>query len=196
MLLVSTQAFAYTDTDWDIYNSCKEIVKITNEGITARNNCDEDVSPYCDEVWEVYIVPKTHDYQACDEMLSHKSALRKYGAESSYNYWMKRLGIKPIVNVIIEVVEVEKVTLRVTTSTDYTFSNGTVVNVTKTANGILADGEYDMVKSYEGYNTDGHEVSYENGDYKYTIESDGHGEFLTMYNKMSGDVTKSYAIFY
>lgn len=56
---------AYTKEDWKIYDACKERVY---DGI--KNN---------------------YDYNACKEMLNHKKALKKYGAQSSYNYWMNRL---------------------------------------------------------------------------------------------------------
>lgn len=61
-----THLQAYTEKDWEIYNACKAKVY---DG--KKNN---------------------YDYEACKEMLSHKKALKKYGAESSYNYWIKRLG--------------------------------------------------------------------------------------------------------
>ncbi len=31
-----------------------------------------------------------YNYDACDEMLKHKKAMRKYGAESSYHYWLDK----------------------------------------------------------------------------------------------------------
>ena len=62
---ISTGANAYTKEDWRVYDACKE---------------------------RVYDNKKNgFDYEACKEMLDHKKALRKYGAESSYNYWIKRL---------------------------------------------------------------------------------------------------------
>lgn len=39
----------------------------------------------------MYVPNEKYDYDVCQEMLNHKDALKKYGAESSYNYWMKRL---------------------------------------------------------------------------------------------------------
>ncbi len=60
-----TNLHAYTNEDWRVYESCKERVY--------------------DNVKNAY------DYEACKEMLDHKKALRKYGAESSYKYWIKRL---------------------------------------------------------------------------------------------------------
>jgi len=65
LLLVSNLS-AYTEKDWEVYNACKAKV------YDGKNN--------------------KYDYEACKEMLSHKKALKKYGAESSYNYWIKRLG--------------------------------------------------------------------------------------------------------
>lgn len=59
-------SFAYTEKDWEVYNACKE--KVYNN----KNN--------------------NYNYTACKEMLEHKDALKKYGAESSYNYWLKKLG--------------------------------------------------------------------------------------------------------
>lgn len=66
LLGILTNAQAYTQEDWRVYNSCKERV---NENV--KNGFDSE---------------------ACKEMLDHKSALRKYGAEHSYKYWIKRLG--------------------------------------------------------------------------------------------------------
>ncbi len=60
-----TNAYSYTKQDWKVYDACKVRVY------------DNKVNGY--------------DYDACKEMLNHKKALRKYGAESSYNYWIKRL---------------------------------------------------------------------------------------------------------
>lgn len=60
--------FSYTNEDWKVYNGCKDKV--------YENKSNE------------------YDYDACKEMLDHKSALKKYGAESSYNYWLERLGKK------------------------------------------------------------------------------------------------------
>ena len=62
---------AYTQEDWAFYNGCKDRVKY---GIASK-----------------VLSSSKYDYEACKEMLSHKSALKKYGAESSYNYWIKRL---------------------------------------------------------------------------------------------------------
>ena len=56
---------AYTNEDWRVYKACKERVY------------DNKKNSYA--------------YEACKEMLSHKKALRKYGASSSYDYWIKRL---------------------------------------------------------------------------------------------------------
>jgi len=61
-------ANAYTEEDWTVYEACKDKV---------YNN-----------------VKNSYDYEACKEMLDHKKALRKYGASSSYDYWMNRLGKK------------------------------------------------------------------------------------------------------
>jgi len=63
--LFSLNIQAYSQEDWKIYNACKERVY------------DNKKNKY--------------DYKACSEMLSHKSALRKYGASNSYSYWIKRL---------------------------------------------------------------------------------------------------------
>ena len=68
IFLLVTASQAYTDEDWTVYNACKERVY--------------------DKVKNGY------DFEACQEMLNHKKALKKYGAESSYNYWIKRLGKK------------------------------------------------------------------------------------------------------
>ena len=68
LLGLITNANAYTKEDWTIYDACKKRVY--------------------DEVKNGY------DYEACQEMLNHKKALKKHGAESSYNYWIKRLGKK------------------------------------------------------------------------------------------------------
>jgi hypothetical protein len=65
-LLSSINLYAYTQEDWRVYDACKE---------------------------RVYDGKKNgYDHEACQEMLNHKKALKKHGAESSYNYWMKRLG--------------------------------------------------------------------------------------------------------
>ena len=56
---------AYTQEDWKVYDACKERVYDNKKN--------------------------SYDYQACKEMLSHKSALKKYGASSSYDYWINRL---------------------------------------------------------------------------------------------------------
>lgn len=66
MFGLATNIHAYTQEDWRVYNACKERVYDN-----TRNS---------------------FDYEACKEMLDHKDALRKYGAESSYKYWIKRLG--------------------------------------------------------------------------------------------------------
>lgn len=68
IILIANFVYAYTDKDWEVYNACK--AKVYN----GFNN--------------------NYDYDACREMLSHKDALKQYGAESSYNYWLKRLGKK------------------------------------------------------------------------------------------------------
>ena len=68
LLGLVTNANAYTNEDWRVYNGCKDkVYKSIDNG---------------------------YDHEACSEMLSHKKALRKYGASSSYNYWIKRLGKK------------------------------------------------------------------------------------------------------
>ncbi len=68
ILGLSTNLQAYTEEDWTVYNACKELVyEETKNG---------------------------YDNEACQEMLNHKKALKKYGAESSYEYWLKRLGKK------------------------------------------------------------------------------------------------------
>lgn len=72
LLIGVTSLQAYTQEDWKIYNGCKERIKY---GIASK-----------------FIPNSKYDYEACKEMLDHKSALKKYGAESSYNYWLKRLG--------------------------------------------------------------------------------------------------------
>ncbi|MDQ1340204.1 MAG: hypothetical protein QG567_1361 [Campylobacterota bacterium] len=65
LLLATTIASAYTQEDWKFYDACKTRVydKVDNG----------------------------YDYAACKEMLSHKDALRKHGAASSYDCWIKRL---------------------------------------------------------------------------------------------------------
>ena len=65
-LVFISNLFSYTEKDWEVYNACK--AKVYNN---ANNK---------------------YDYQACQEMLNHKDALQKYGAESSYNYWIKKLN--------------------------------------------------------------------------------------------------------
>ncbi len=65
ILLLSINLHAYTQNDWRIYNACKERVY------------DNKKNKY--------------DYKACYQMLLHKKALRNYGAEHSYMYWIKRL---------------------------------------------------------------------------------------------------------
>ena len=62
---LSANLQAYTQEDWTVFNACKE--RVYNE------------------------VKNGYAYEACKEMLNHKKALRKYGAESSYSYWIKRL---------------------------------------------------------------------------------------------------------
>ncbi|MEA2019716.1 MAG: hypothetical protein U9N59_14845 [Campylobacterota bacterium] len=69
-----SSVYAYTEKDWEIYNGCKDRVKYSLASKFMSNS--------------------NLDYEACKEMLDHKSALKKYGAESSYNYWLKRLGKK------------------------------------------------------------------------------------------------------
>lgn len=64
-LLTITNLSAYSTKDWEVYNACKEKV------YDKKNNI--------------------YDYKACKEMLEHKEALKKYGAESSYKYWINRL---------------------------------------------------------------------------------------------------------
>lgn len=64
--LTAGTAKTYSQEDWKVYNACKDKV---------YNN-----------------VYNEHNYDACKEMLNHKKALHKYGASSSYNYWMKRLN--------------------------------------------------------------------------------------------------------
>ncbi len=66
LLGLAINANAYTQEDWRIYDACKERV--------YDNKKDG------------------FDYKACKEMLEHKNALKKHGAESSYNYWIDRLG--------------------------------------------------------------------------------------------------------
>lgn len=65
LLLATTIVSAYTQEGWKIYEACK---------VRVYNNIDNG-----------------YDFAACKEMLSHKDALRKYGASSSYDYWIKRL---------------------------------------------------------------------------------------------------------
>jgi len=64
--------FAYTQEDWKVYDGCKERVEY---GIVSK-----------------FIPNNKYDYEACIEMLNHKGALKKYGAASSYKYWIRRLG--------------------------------------------------------------------------------------------------------
>lgn len=64
-LTIATNALSYTDEDWKIYKECKALV---------YENIESEL-----------------DYKACKEMLEHKKALKKYGASSSYKYWIKRL---------------------------------------------------------------------------------------------------------
>ena len=66
LIVMTTDIHAYTKEDWRVYDACKErVYDNTKNGF---------------------------DYEACKEMLDHKKALRKYGASSSYKYWIKRLG--------------------------------------------------------------------------------------------------------
>lgn len=64
-LLGITFAGAYTQEDWRVYEGCKDRVY------------DDKVNDF--------------DYESCKEMIDHKEALHKYGASSSYTYWVKRL---------------------------------------------------------------------------------------------------------
>ncbi len=66
ILGLTTSIHAYTKEDWRVYDACK--VRVYD------------------------YIENGFDYEVCKEMLDHKKALRKYGAESSYNYWIKRLG--------------------------------------------------------------------------------------------------------
>ena len=63
---VFTNAQAYTQEDWRVYNGCKE--RVYDNKKNAFN------------------------YETCKVMLKHKRALRKYGAESSYKYWINKLN--------------------------------------------------------------------------------------------------------
>lgn len=65
LFLVTTIVSAYTQEDWKNYEACK---------VRVYDNVDNG-----------------YDLAACKEMLNHKDALRKYGAASSYDYWIKRL---------------------------------------------------------------------------------------------------------
>jgi len=65
LLAITSNVVAYSEEDWRVYEECKALVY---EGKESEL-----------------------DYMACKEMLEHKSALRKYGASSSYRYWIKRL---------------------------------------------------------------------------------------------------------
>lgn len=59
--------------------------------LSAFTQEDYDVKAKCEE--RVYDNKNNgYDYEACQEMLSHKDAMRKYGAASSYRYWLKRLN--------------------------------------------------------------------------------------------------------
>ncbi len=65
LLGLATSSNAFSQEDWRIYDACKE---------------------------KVYDNKKNgYNYKACKEMLDHKKALRKYGASSSYKYWINRL---------------------------------------------------------------------------------------------------------
>ncbi len=69
LLVYKISLSAYTNKDWEIYNDCKEVISKT-----------------------VYGGYREHShYSICKEVLSHKSALKKYGAEASYKYWCKRM---------------------------------------------------------------------------------------------------------
>ena len=67
-----TNLQAYTDEDYQIKDACEKRVR-QGDGLL-----DSYISKY--------------DYAACYEMLNHKDAMRKYGAASSYQYWVKRLN--------------------------------------------------------------------------------------------------------
>lgn len=54
----------YSEQDWQVYEACKARV---------YQNVNND-----------------YDYSACSEMLKHKDALKKYGANHSYNYWLNK----------------------------------------------------------------------------------------------------------
>ena len=62
---LATNLHAYTKEDWKVYDACKERVYDNKKN--------------------------SFDYEACKEMLDHKKALRKHGAEGSYKYWIERL---------------------------------------------------------------------------------------------------------
>ena len=64
-LTFAQTASSFSDEDWRIYKECKALVYESKESEL--------------------------DYMACKEMLEHKTALKKYGASSSYKYWIKRL---------------------------------------------------------------------------------------------------------
>lgn len=66
IFLIVNFLHAYTEKDLEVYNACKE------KFYDNKNN--------------------GYDFEACKEMLNHKDALKQYGAESSYKYWLKRLG--------------------------------------------------------------------------------------------------------
>ena len=66
IFLIVNFLHAYTEKDWTVYDSCKDRV------LNNKNN--------------------GYDFEACKEMLNHKDALKQYGADSSYTYWLKRLG--------------------------------------------------------------------------------------------------------
>jgi hypothetical protein len=66
IVLILSFVYAYTEKDWEVYNACKE------KFYDNKNN--------------------GYDFEACREMLNHKDTLKQYGADSSYTYWLKRLG--------------------------------------------------------------------------------------------------------
>jgi hypothetical protein len=80
IFLIVNFLHAYTEKDWQIYNACKQNV------LEGHEYQDKEGDFYD------YVPNKEYDYEACKEMLNHKDALKQYGAESSYKYWLKRLG--------------------------------------------------------------------------------------------------------
>lgn len=72
LLLEMTNLQAYTNEDYQVKDACEKRVR---QGDGLLNS---------------YI--SKYDYAACYEMLNHKDAMRKYGAASSYDYWVKRLN--------------------------------------------------------------------------------------------------------